>query len=601
MKYVSLIFCFLIVEFSYGQISHLDSLLDHKEYNAFQKKFLQFTSLDRDSSIYWYYQGKSHMYKRELNEAFYALRKVDTLQLSISYQGWYFYVLGESYRYNNQEEKAFPLKLKAQKLFKDEGNIVMDNQVNYDIYYTLISQEFLGYDGELYLKTFFENAEKENLSKQLLKAHLNLSFLNTIGTDIEKRLFHLQESTKYAKQIGTPHAFYTLYNYKAVFYQNYTTDYETAQVQADSMLYYAKQLESPDRIDSSLKTKAYTYTLQGRYELAIQELLKADSLPITENIYNRKRHLYEHLSLNYESFGEINTAFVYLKKMTAYKDSVNIASQNKILTLLETVELEQKNLILNIENQRNKVYAYIGFIGLFIALIIGSIGVMYYRKKKLLAEKEKELETIDARNEEKDKQRQRIAGELHDNLGSLIVAIQQCFENLKVRKDRFLQEEKTLMSKARELLDEAYQKIRNMAHLEDAASKNSGYWIDRICDYADNVSESSNLTVDVQSHGDTSFDDPEIENDLRSIVNELITNTIKHANATEVSIDITRRENLLSIMVEDNGIGFDLSILENNKGMGIYRIEKKIESLGGKFHIDTALNRGTTLIIDIPI
>ena len=128
----------------------------------------------------------------------------------------------------------------------------MDNQVNYDVYYTLVSQDFLGYDGELYLKTFFENAEKENLSEQLLTAHLNLSFLNTENTDLEKRLFHLQEATKYAQQIGTLHAFYTLYNYKAVFYQNYTTNYEKAEMQADSMLYYAKQLNNINRIDSCL-------------------------------------------------------------------------------------------------------------------------------------------------------------------------------------------------------------------------------------------------------------------------------------------------------------------------------------------------------------
>lgn len=599
MKYITLIFLFLIIELSYAQISQLDSLLDRKEYSIFQKEFLQYTTLDRDSSKYWYYRGKLHMYKREFNEAFYALRKVDTLQLPKSYQGWYFYILGESYRYNNQEEKAFPLKLKAQKLFKEDGNIVMDNQINYDVYYTIVSQDFLGYDGELYLKTFFKNAEKENLLDQLLRAHLDLIFLST--TESEKRIFHLQEATKYAKKIGTSKAFYTLYNYKTVYYQRYTTNYKLAEIHADSALYYAKQLQSPERIDSSLKNKANAYNIQGNYRKAIEELLKADSLPIRDNVYNRKRHLYEYLSLNYENLGEIDSAFVYMKKMTAYKDSINIASQNKILTLLETVALEQKNLKLDTQRQRNEMYAYVGFIGLFITLIVGGIGVMYYRKKKLLAEKEKELETIDARNEEKDKQRQRIAGELHDNLGSLIVAIQQCFENLKVRKDRFLQEEETLMTKARELLDQAYQKIRNMAHLEDAASKNSGYWVDRICDYADNVSESSNLTVDVQSHGDTSFEDPEIENDLRSIVNELITNTIKHANATEVSIDITRRENLLSIMVEDNGIGFDSAILENNKGMGIYRIKKKIESLGGKFHIDTAPKRGTTLIIDIPI
>lgn len=599
MKYAPLFFCFLIVEVTYAQVSTLDSLLEGKEYDAFQEVFLQSKTLGKDSSSYWYYRGKFHVQRREIKEALHVLSKVDTLQLSKSYLGWYFYVLGDAYRYNNQEEKAFPLKLRAQQLFRKEGNIIMENQVNYDAYYTLVSQEFLGYDGELYLKEFFKNAKKKNLSKQLLTAHLNLIFIDP--SDKEKALFHLEEAARYARQIGTPVAYYTLYNYKAVYYQNHTTDFKTAEVQGDSMLYYAKQLHSPNRIDSSLKTKAYTYTVQGNYEKAIQELLKAESLPITENVYNRKRHLYEYLSINYENLGKVDSAFAYTKKMITYKDSVNIVSQNKILALLETLALEQKNLKLDAAQERNKIYAYIGFIGFFLALVIGFIASRYYRKKKLLAEKEKEMETIDARNEEKDKQRQRIAGELHDNLGSLIVAIQQCFENLKVGKDRFLQEEETLMSKARGLLDEAYQKIRNMAHLEDSASKSSGYWVDRVCEFADNVSESSSFTIDVQSHGDASFENADIENDLRTMVNELITNVIKHANATEVSIDITRGEDFLSILVEDNGVGFDTAVLNDNKGMGLYRTRKKIENMQGKLTIDSNPNRGTTLIIDIPV
>ena len=130
------------------------------------------------------------MYKRQL-------KKVDTISLPQIYKGWYFYVLGDAYRYNNQEEKAFPLKLKSQQLFDLEGNKKMANAVNYDLHYTLVSQDFLNYDGASYLNTFLKNAKKNNNNEQLLTAYLGLSFLGNPSKNINNTLSNLQKATQY--------------------------------------------------------------------------------------------------------------------------------------------------------------------------------------------------------------------------------------------------------------------------------------------------------------------------------------------------------------------------------------------------------------------
>ena len=86
------------------------------------------------------------------------------------------------------------------------------------------------------------------------------------------------------------------------------------------------------------------------------------------------------------------------------------------------------------------------------------------------------------------------------------------------------------------------------------------------------------------------------------IVQELITNVIKHANATEVSIHITNHEDSLNIMVEDNGKGFNASqVTKTNKGMGISSIDKRVEHLEGTMTIESEKHQGTTIIIDIPL
>jgi signal transduction histidine kinase len=86
------------------------------------------------------------------------------------------------------------------------------------------------------------------------------------------------------------------------------------------------------------------------------------------------------------------------------------------------------------------------------------------------------------------------------------------------------------------------------------------------------------------------------------IIQELITNIVKHAEATVGSIQFTKHEKSLNILIEDNGKGFKLSKIEtSSEGIGLYNIEKRIEYLEGNFTIDSTLGKGTSIIIDIPL
>lgn len=600
MKYLlSICFLFLSANLLFAQVVRLDSLLVNKRYSIIEKELNELIISEKNTNAYWYYFGKLYANQRDFDECFNALKRVDTSKLNQKFKGWYFYVLGDVYRYNNREEKAYELKLKSQKIFNQIEDFKMANEVNYDLHYTLISQEFLKYDGISYILDYLKNAKKTNNKQQLLKGHLILSLSGT--QNLEEISFHLQEATKYAYAIDTDAAKYRLHNYKAIQYQNRVYDLRKAKIHVDSMLYYAKILDSPDRLDSSLKTKASLFRIQGKHKEAIRELLKAESLLIKENVLNRKRHMYQYLALNYEDLGNIDLAFFYHRKMVSYRDSINIKKQNTTLMLLETAELSQKNLKIDADRIKHKNRSLLIFLVLIAVTILATMIILFYRNKKRLAEKEKEIKAIDARNEEKDRQRQRIAGELHDNLGSLIVAIKQCFDNFKASKDRFQQEEENLMSKTKELLEEAYQKVRNMAHLEDSASRTSGYWIDVIKDFAAMINEGNQLLIQVQSHGMANVIDTSVENELRIMITELIINTVKHSEASEVSVDITADENSITIIVEDDGIGLDIAQLEKQKGLGLYSIEKKTEELKGKFSIDSMIDRGTTFIIEIPL
>ena len=88
---------------------------------------------------------------------------------------------------------------------------------------------------------------------------------------------------------------------------------------------------------------------------------------------------------------------------------------------------------------------------------------------------------------------------------------------------------------------------------------------------------------------------------LFRIIQELATNCIKHAQASEVNIYINQYDNEINVMVEDNGKGFTKETNKTTDGIGLKNMERKIEQLSGSFTIDSKLGKGTTIIIDLPL
>ena len=92
--------------------------------------------------------------------------------------------------------------------------------------------------------------------------------------------------------------------------------------------------------------------------------------------------------------------------------------------------------------------------------------------------------------------------------------------------------------------------------------------------------------------------DIKIQTTLYKILQELINNTIKHANATVIDVNVSASSNFINLLFEDNGGGFEK---ENSlKGVGLINIEKRVKKINGTLNIDTVLGRGTLIDITIP-
>jgi signal transduction histidine kinase len=117
----------------------------------------------------------------------------------------------------------------------------------------------------------------------------------------------------------------------------------------------------------------------------------------------------------------------------------------------------------------------------------------------------------------------------------------------------------------------------------------------------DTIVSASELEVGLYPHPETEINsiDEKYQMEIYKIIKELMTNTLKHAEATNVDIHLSIIEHELSLLFEDNGIGFDQSI--SQEGIGFENIKNRVNELSGTVHIDSVPKRGTVISIEIPI
>lgn len=356
------------------------------------------------------------------------------------------------------------------------------------------------------------------------------------------------------------------------------------------------------------------YQVDKDYNTAKYYFLKADSLDIPKYRYVEKVKINEVLSDNAKFRNNWEEALHYLALSNKYSDTLNEYNKaekiNEINVKYQTAEKEKQNLVLEKQKTKNQNIA----IGLGGSLALGSIIAFLLfkntKRKQKLAEQQKEIESqklttvlkeqeltaIDAMIEGQEKERQRIANDLHDDLGGLMATVKLHFNALKDK------DSPELFDKTNSLIEEAYQKVRSVAHAKNSGVIAKQGLLKAVQNMADKISASNKIQIEVLDHGLDNRLENSLELTIFRVIQELITNVMKHADATEATVHLTNHEDSINIMVEDNGKGFNPSqITKTNKGMGISSIDKRIEHLDGKLTIESEKNKGTTVIIDIPL
>ncbi|WP_299437884.1 sensor histidine kinase [uncultured Aquimarina sp.] len=355
----------------------------------------------------------------------------------------------------------------------------------------------------------------------------------------------------------------------------------------------------------------------GNFKKALNYLNQIDETTIENRDYKDLIFINDYKYKTYKKQNQLDSALYFLERKHQLEDTLKLIDRANLVSEITTkYQIEKKEQ----ENSQLKKDKKNLFIGSLIFLIFGSTIAFLINKntkrKQRIAEQEREIEiqktekllknqeltAIDAMISGQEKERQRLANDLHDNLGSTLATVKLHFDHLKNNRGNPKMENiEELYTKTNNLLDEAYQKVRTIAHEKNSGVMAKQGLLPAVKNLAKKASNSDGLKIEVQDYGLDERLDNTLEISIFRMIQELITNTIKHANASEVNISLTNHDSLLNIIIEDNGKGFNAKILPEKDGMGLKNIEKRIEHMEGTFEIDSTIGKGTNIIINIPI
>jgi signal transduction histidine kinase len=227
--------------------------------------------------------------------------------------------------------------------------------------------------------------------------------------------------------------------------------------------------------------------------------------------------------------------------------------------------------------------------------------LVYTRTREEMLElvKEQEMKSVNSFISGQEKERARIASDLHDRLGSLLSTVKLHFSSI----EPYFENEPELsenFSYAISLLDQSVTEVRSVSHNLAKEILTEFGLVGAIENLRDSINSASILKFVFVNTGFNLRLSYEIEIEIYRIIQELVTNVIKHANATELVIQFVADEETLSITVEDDGVGFDIDKVKKD-GLGLHNIFNRTATIKGKYAIDSAPGAGTSFIFDFPI
>gem|GEM_PF-1315792 len=381
-----------------------------------------------------------------------------------------------------------------------------------------------------------------------------------------------------------------------------------------------KELIDPYPIESK-SSSLHRYRLQlaqsqqeiGKYKEAAKALGAIDTSVISKNHRNLMIYYKVASRLNYES-GKYKLARDQFRLFRNYKDSLNIVeTKSNFKEIEEKYNVAEKEKVIATQSVqlRNRMLSIISLLSL---LGIGTL-LFLLRQRKLkfakaiadqknlaqIAEiknlrKENKIISMQAMLSGQEEERKRIAQDLHDNIGSLMSTIK--IKVLDIQNKIKGIEKMNIGGELDSMINRASQEIRRISHRMTPVAMELSGLEGAVMDLGQQLDNHNiKLTLDVDQLEQVT--NKTLSINIYRIIQEIVNNTIKHSQASEMTISADIKDDTINLIISDNGIGFDPSIIQKNKSIGLSGIQSRVTYLNGAIEINS-INQ-TEYKISIPM
>ncbi len=369
----------------------------------------------------------------------------------------------------------------------------------------------------------------------------------------------------------------------------------------------------------------YFNFLAQDYQMALRSFKRAEQASRQPH-YELRRELYRYLSAIYSALDSLNLSLQYAQQHIRLTDTLlhrdRVATSQRLAAQYGTREKTQKleeleRDIRSIEDSKRQQRNFLVAISLFFVatLIAGFFMVRDYRHRlqasRVIAEQREKInqqtirqledalriESMQSMLEGQESERKRIAHDLHDSVGGMLAAIRIRLEGLSNQAPQLAKNED--FGKIKELLNDTIAETRQIAHNLQPTSLSRFGLVKAIQDLIIRFRTPGGPAIHFQNFGNFGDLDHTMALNCYRIIQELLQNSIKHAQATEILVQLTRNGDDIAILVEDNGVGFDPANI--TKGMGTDNLRQRVHFIHGEMSVQTAQGQGVSTLITVPV
>lgn len=579
--------------------AHMDSaLMIYKE-----------LKLSKEIALSYFQYSVLHRLAGDYNFAIESLTKfqdyVESVNDTVNFT-YAFYEKGVVYSQKGDLEKALEQFIEANNLAKVSGNVDM-------VASTLNSLGIVYIDLKKYGQAISSLNEAEKAYGKIGREDEHLG-------DV---YFQLANAYKLKGELDNSHLYYD----KALTnYQNNNSDFGVSLVNFQ----FGLLLNDEEKFNKAIPFFEKAYIIQKANDYSTELLQTITSLAEAHSelgdILKGEQYLKEGLRLESESkqrLEELNfelyrlyerkknykEALRYHKAYVVYKDSIlnetNIKHINELDKKYQTerkdkeiatqqLELKEKEgEIQKKKTQNNYMLGAIVFLAVATTLLVFLFKQRQKRKNQelLTLKREFQIKTLESLIEGEEKERHRVAKELHDGVNGDLAAI-------KYKLSSLLEMNNNVIKEAITMIDDSCKQVRAISHNLIPPSLENFNLIEATQVYCSNINDvTQDLQIAFQHLGEDTDLPKKAEVNAFRIIQELVSNSLRHAEAKNINVQISSRDNSIQITVEDDGKGFDKNNIDSN-GIGLNNVQSRVDYLNATTDF-ISNNEGTSYTIEI--